>query len=349
MATSDIVTHFLYCCGWGAAQQTTLPSDASRRQYTRLSRNGATALLMDARYVREVITPFVQIGNYLREQGFSAPEVYAVDDETGLALIEDFGDTTFYACLEAGTVEAARLFEDAVDLLIAFQTIGGEHVVPLYDAAFLHKELGHFLRWYLPLTGVECTEEMQRGFVESWEGPLAYLIDTSPQRVFVHKDFHGGNLLWLPHRSGIARVGIIDFQSAKYGFAAYDLIALLYDCRKGLDDDLRRRLLETFLTRSCTDPGVFFPHCHILMAQRNVKILGDFARVCLEDARPDYLTFLPSAWKLILNSLAEPLLADVKYWFDHYGILDAAAKEHASWLATRPTSSCISGALPYPG
>jgi aminoglycoside/choline kinase family phosphotransferase len=32
--------------------------------------------------------------------------------------------------------------------------------------------------------------------------------------VFVHRDYHAQNLIWLPEREGVARAGMIDFQDA---------------------------------------------------------------------------------------------------------------------------------------
>ena len=50
-----------------------------------------------------------------------------------------------------------------------------------------------------------------------WREALAAVREPSP--VFVHRDYHAQNLLWLPERKGVARVGLIDFQDARGGFA----------------------------------------------------------------------------------------------------------------------------------
>lgn len=324
MVADDNIDNFLRRGRWRCADRDPLPGDASRRGYVRLRLNGRTVLLMDAREVKECVVPFVNVANYLRNHGLSAPEVYDVDYDAGLALIEDFGDNDFYARLKMNPSEIKVFYEGAVDLLRAFHQMPHVPLIPPYDSDFLRKELGHFIDWYLPLNGLTCTDEMRVSFFASWTMPLDYLRDHSSYHVFVHKDFHGGNLMWLPDRLGNRRIGIIDFQNAKFGSSAYDLVSFLYDCRVHTDWGLRHSLLERFHKGSGNDDA-FSTVCHILLVQRNIKILGDFARVYLADARPDYLRYLPNVWRLIGNSLGQPILADIKTWLDHYGILVTAA------------------------
>ena len=54
-------------------------------------------------------------------------------------------------------------------------------------------------------------------------------LDAEP--TWVLRDFHSPNLIWLPERHGIAQVGLLDFQDAVMGPAAYDLASLLQDAR----------------------------------------------------------------------------------------------------------------------
>ena len=57
---------------------------------------------------------------------------------------------------------------------------------------------------------------------------------------FVHRDFFAGNLLWLPQRTGIRRIGVLDFQGAAIGHPAYDLASLLQDARRDIPRRARR-------------------------------------------------------------------------------------------------------------
>jgi aminoglycoside/choline kinase family phosphotransferase len=52
----------------------------------------------------------------------------------------------------------------------------------------------------------------------------------------VLRDYHSPNLLWLPERQGVARVGLLDFQDAVLGPPAYDLGSLLLDARGAIPE-----------------------------------------------------------------------------------------------------------------
>jgi len=96
--------------GWAQAHRSFLQGDASTRAYETLeNKDGAKAILMISpqrpdgppiRYgksysqiarLAENVTPFVAIAQGLRERGFSAPEIYASDLESGILLVEDLG------------------------------------------------------------------------------------------------------------------------------------------------------------------------------------------------------------------------------------------------------------------
>ena len=68
------------------------------------------------------------------------------------------------------------------------------------------------------------------------------------------RDFHSPNLIWLGERAGILRVGIIDFQDAVLGPAAYDLVSLLQDARIDVPEQLELALLTRYIkARRATD------------------------------------------------------------------------------------------------
>ena len=51
-------------------------------------------------------------------------------------------------------------------------------------------------------------------------------------RAFTIRDYHAENLLWLPEREGLQRVGLLDFQDAVRGWRAWDFSMLLHDARR---------------------------------------------------------------------------------------------------------------------
>jgi len=103
------------------------------------------------------------------------------------------------------------------------------YAIPTFDTDALLVEAGLMLEWYLPDRGVEPTHKMRDEFVTMWRDLLGKAAAAA--RTWVIRDFHSPNLIWLDQRSGIAKVGIIDFQDAVLGPAAYDLVSLAQDAR----------------------------------------------------------------------------------------------------------------------
>ncbi len=112
------------------------------------------------------------------------------------------------------------------------------------------------------------------------------------------RDYHSPNLLWLPDRKGIARVGVLDFQDALLGPAAYDVVSLLQDARVDVPETLEDALVSRYMTgRRAADRdfdlGQFVELYALMGAQRATKILGIFARLARRDGKPQYLRHQP--------------------------------------------------------
>jgi aminoglycoside/choline kinase family phosphotransferase len=151
---------------------------------------------------------------------------------------------------------------------------------------------------------------------ELWRAALKPLHESS--RVFVHRDYHAQNLLWLPQRTAHARVGLIDFQDAVAGSPAYDLVSLLEDARRDVPQALAAAMTERYLAQmnGHTDPEQFRMAAALLAAQRNAKIIGIFARLLARDKKPRYLAYLPRVWGYMERDLQHPALAALKIWYD---------------------------------
>jgi N-acetylmuramate 1-kinase len=140
-------------------------------------------------------------------------------------------------------------------------------------------------------------------------------------RVLVHRDYHAQNLLWLPERKGLERVGLIDFQDAVAGSAAYDLISLVEDARRDVSPAIAEHTTRHYLTTmraqgKTLDEDSFRAEMAVMAAQRNAKIVGIFARLFARDGKRRYLGYLPRVWSYLENDLRHPLLADLSAWYD---------------------------------
>ena len=195
------------------------------------------------------------------------------------------------------------------------------YAVPTFDTEALLVEVGLMLEWYLPDRGIEPDTDMRAEFAAMWRDLLSR--PAAAAKTWVLRDFHSPNLIWLGERSDIARVGIIDFQDAVLGPAAYDLVSLLQDARIDVPELLELSLLTRYIkARRAADaafnPAEFAELYAILSAQRNTRLLGPFARLNRRDGKPQYLRHQPRIWTYLTRSLAHPVLSGIRGWYaDH--------------------------------
>ena len=119
MSRAKALEDFLTATGWQNAEHNPLRSDASSRSYTRILKNGAPAILMDAPLdTCGSITPFLKIDQTLRDRGLAAPEIYASDETTGFIVMEDFGDALLARVCEETPEKRDTLYLRSVDVLV---------------------------------------------------------------------------------------------------------------------------------------------------------------------------------------------------------------------------------------
>jgi aminoglycoside/choline kinase family phosphotransferase len=175
------------------------------------------------------------------------------------------------------------------------------------------------LEWYLPDRDAAPSGAARDEFVGQWRDLLGKTATVS--KTWMLRDFHSPNLIWLPDRSGILRVGLIDFQDAVLGPAAYDLVSLLQDARIDVPEQIELTLLTRYIkarhaTDNTFDPAGFAESYAIMSAQRNTRLLGTFARLNRRDGKPQYLRHQPRIWTYLTRSLAHPALAGIRGWYE---------------------------------
>ena len=355
LARLETAHAFLQSSAWKAARRLHLNGDASYRRYERLvAPDGRTAVLMDmpARpdgppirdgrsygaiaHLAENCRAVVAVNDGLRQAGLSAPELYSGDLDQGLLIIEDLGDR-LYGRMIAANEDVAEPMSAAVELLAYVARREWPRTVPLpggtgyvvadYDAEALTIELSLLPDWFWPLaTGRSIPAEALAEFAAAWARVLPAARSEAP--VWVMRDYHSPNLLWLPERDGIARVGLLDTQDCVFGHPAYDLASLLQDARIDIPAALASTLYEHYCTiREGDDPRfdrtAFGAAYAVLGAQRATKILGIFARLSRRDGKHGYLRHLPRVSRRLEANLAHPALAPVRQWFDRHLPQDA--------------------------
>jgi tRNA threonylcarbamoyl adenosine modification protein YjeE len=344
VARLKALRQFLDDAGYADARRRRMPGDASTRSYARLVRDDGVVILMNsplrpdgptvydgksysaAVHLAEDVKPFVAIDNGLRARGFSAPSIHHADLDAGFLITEDFGSAGFIEGEPPWPI--AERYEAATDMLAALHRQALPEILPVapqityaiptFDTEALLVEVGLMLEWYMPDRGVELTDNLQDEFVMMWRDVLSK--PASAARTWALRDFHSPNLIWLDERTGTARVGIIDFQDAVLGPAAYDLVSLLQDARVDVPEPLELALLTRYIkarraSDDSFDPAAFAELYAIMSAQRNTRLLGTFARLNRRDGKPQYLRHQPRIWTYLNRSLAHPVLARAREWY----------------------------------
>lgn len=298
--------HFLARAGWGSADRRFLAGDASDRSYDRLALSGQTAVLMDAPPGKgDDPATFTAIARHLAGIGLSPPAILAEDYEHGFLLIEDLGDGLFARLIATDPTLETPLYTAATDVLIHLHQHAAPPHLPDLSAQDWSAAASFALDWYaFAATGQSPDPAM---FVTVIADLLRSHADG--HRVMILRDYHAENLLWLPHRVGVARVGLLDFQLAQMGQPGYDLVSLLQDARRDVAAETEAAMIARFCAANGTNSAEFAPSYATLGAQRALRIIGIFARLCLKGGKPGYLPLIPRVWEQLWRNLAHPALA----------------------------------------
>lgn len=306
---ADAISDFLALAGWGRAERRHLAGDASDRRYERLRLGAATAVLMDnPPGGADDPAAFASMARHLRTLGLSAPGILAEDLPRGLLLLEDLGDDLYARLLTADPGREAELYAPAVDVLLRLHSAPPPPGLPNLSAADWATTAGFALDWYaFAATGAKPD-------AADFHAALTAALCTHADgpRVLILRDYHAENLLWLPGRGELARVGLLDFQLGQLGQPGYDLVSLLQDARRDVRPGTESAMVARFAAATGADPAAFAAHYATLGAQRALRILGVFARLCLVAGKPHYLRLIPRVWGQLQQNLAHPALADLR-------------------------------------
>jgi tRNA threonylcarbamoyl adenosine modification protein YjeE len=350
IARTLAIRRLLDASGMAQASRRHLQGDASTRAYERVEASGdRRAVLMDAPErppgppVRDgrtyddlahratSVRPFVAMSDGLRAAGFSAPAILAADMPAGLLLVEDLGSE---GVLVDGAPDPER-YRLAVEVLAALHATprpdvlplpdGSVHHVPPFDWDALSIEVDLLPRWYARRQrGAALAPEAEAAFATIWR-ELYERLDAA-EKSWLLRDFHSPNLLWLPERAGLRRIGILDHQDAMIGASAYDVASLLQDVRITVEPALEVQLAEHYVAArralGSFDEGGFRAAYAISGAQRATKVLGGFVRLAESAGKPQYLRHIPRVRAYLARSMRHPVLSRLALWYEQYLPLD---------------------------
>ena len=276
-----------------------LYGDGSDRCFYRVSSGSRTALLVQGRD-RAENRSYELIGRHLWSLNQAGPEFLAVDQEHGLFLIEDLGNSSLQnvACTLdfSGRVE---MYQRVISLMANVHQKGKKgfdpkwcYQTPRYDRALiLDRETGYFTAQFLR-GDLGLTLPVRRLTPEFEALADAALHET--EAVLMHRDFQSRNVMIKQ-----GRPRLIDFQGARLGPPGYDLASLLYDPYTDLSEPFREEMRSYYIQlrtgKPGFDPAAFTASYHFLAVCRLLQVLGAYGFLSRIKGKPLFRQYIPPA------------------------------------------------------
>jgi hypothetical protein len=350
IARSLDIRDFLVRSGWAEAERRPFTGDASARSYESLTLPGeAPRVLMNSpplvlgppvkdgkpyaviAHTARTVTAFVAVDRALAAAAVSVPEIFAQDLDRGFLMLSHLGTGHFLD--ERGSPVASR-YAAAAELLASLHerawsgrleaAPGVFHDVPPFDRDAMMIEAELLVDWYMPYaTGRPAGESVRAGFRVVWNA-LFDRLDGAEQTL-VLRDFHSPNIIWRGDRQGHERLGIVDFQDALMGPAAYDVASLAMDARVTVPREIEMATVDAYVAArkqaGAFDDAAFAEAYAIMAAQRNSKIMGIFVRLNERDGKPDYIRHLPRIRNYLDRALSHPSLSKLADFYRRNGLI----------------------------
>ncbi len=285
-------------------------SDWGMRSYVRVTHPQGTRIVMMCKdeTTRAQIPPFLKIAHWLREIGISAPEIFDVDEQEGLVLLEDFGT---HACHDYDLIGSCLKHVQA-------------HMVPpdlpCFQETPVYKGHRRVVDYFLPSIAHHKNEEgVLEGYLAHWAKIEQQL--PIPQLGFIHIDCHPANFMLLKGREGIQQCGFLDFQDGCLGPIAYDYTNLLRDIRRDVSQEVQARLLTQATQEMNAEQKENFEMWYrFLSVQFHCRIAGQVIKLSLNNGRDDLLEFLPRVTGYLKEELQDDLFTDLNQFFTAQGL-----------------------------
>jgi NDP-sugar pyrophosphorylase family protein/aminoglycoside/choline kinase family phosphotransferase len=276
----------------------------SDRTYHRVQEDSRSAVLMECPKDDPDFQRHIEYTTFFRKYAVPVPELIKAEAHAKRGLFEDFGDISLYSwlkCRRSGE-QIEDMYRRVLDILTVIQTAATRHADEcpllqdrLFDYEHLRWETRYFLeRFVVGLRNTQLTDTLT---LESEFHRLASLVDSFPKTI-VHRDFQSQNIMVA--RGGIP--GILDYQGARMGPPAYDVVSLLWDPYTRLDEHVRESLLEYYLRRvsNLSSFGRDFRDTLLpCRLQRHMQALGAYGFLSSVKGKRYYLKYVPEGLRLL--------------------------------------------------
>ena len=290
---------------WHGWALTPVAGDASARFFWRAeSGQGQSVIVLDDRGSNPpTIARMAMITQHLRANDIPAATIFARLEEDRFAVLEDLGRIDLaQACADDPQIELGA-YALASDLLLRLRQVrisGLTAITQEMAGQMVEITASHYAAQ--PDLSDHLAEEVQKCYAS-----LGLVADTLALR-----DFHAQNLMWRPTCASGDMLVPIDLQDAVLAPEGYDLASLLTDARRDISQDLRKQIIRRYASARGFDLSVFETHVRFLSIQRNLRILGVFARLARVAGKRHYVSLIPRVWGYLMADLDDLAFADLR-------------------------------------
>jgi N-acetylmuramate 1-kinase len=247
--------------------------------------------------------PWINVHRFLKSIGAAVPEVFVVDTNARMLLVEDVGELPLFEAALHG--DAGDLYRLAADELLVFHLEGTRRLDErciasriAYDERLFRWELSQFMEVGIAKVSTAADPASITPELDDLAARLGRY-----QRVLSHRDYHGNNLFLQSMSGGGERLRVIDFQDALMAPAAQDLAVLLTtrDAARIITPTIERRMLEYYFaahlrrgTPMALTLDEFNESYRLCVLQHALKVIGRF--IWLEHTgKQGYAAYIPWA------------------------------------------------------
>lgn len=297
-----------------------ISSGGSDRKYYRIIDDKKTYILMQSHKNDPDFQRHIEYTTFLKKHHIPIPKLIKVEPENMRAYFEDLGDITLYSWLKCprNIIEIERMYKKVIDILILLHTIVTEHVNEclllkdrIFDYDYFRWETNYFIENFVKrIAKIKYdADKLDKEFHD-----LA-LKSSSFSKTVIHRDYQSQNIMIKNNNTPY----IIDYQGARIGPPAYDIVSILWDPYYPLIGEIRNNLINYYLEKiekkqiKNYDTKLFIESLNYCRLQRHMQALGAYSFLSLTKGKKYFLKYIKNG----LNFL----IADIESFIDVYPTL----------------------------
>jgi len=273
----------------------------SDRKYYRTKTGSRSAVLMQCHKDDPDFERQMEYTHFFRKYSIPVPELLKKDAEKKTALFEDLGDLSLYSWLKCRREEKQqeRIYRKVIDILVKIHTVATEHVseCPLlqeriFDYEYLRWETDYFIERFVG--GIRNIRIRNLSVLKDEFNRLAARVD-SFSKTIIHRDFQSQNVMIT--RGEIPR--LLDYQGARIGPSAYDVVSILWDPYSPIEEDLRERLVDYYIGQRGISEKEFLKTLLPCRLQRHMQALGAYSFLSSVKGKKYFVKYVAEGLRLL--------------------------------------------------